>query len=210
MKLLRSSGVQMHPTSLASGRLGTDAYRFVDWLGAAGQSWWQVLPLGPPDRSRSPYKARSAVTIGEEDDFRERQADWVLDWERLAGGRRALRDQIRFDREWSRLRAYAGERGVRLIGDLPIYVAPGSVDHVSHPEFFQTGRVAGAPPDDFAPKGQHWGNPLYDWPALQRRDYEWWTQRLRRSFELFDLVRIDHFRGFVAYWSIPAGAPDAT
>ncbi|HEX3873822.1 MAG TPA: 4-alpha-glucanotransferase [Solirubrobacteraceae bacterium] len=224
MKILRSSGVQLHPTSLASGRLGEDAYGFVDWLHAAGQSWWQVLPLGPPDRSRSPYKARSAfacwrgllgdpaagVTVGEEDDFRELQADWVLDWERLAGGRRAVRDQVRFDREWRRLRAYAADRGVRLIGDLPIYVAPGSVDHLSHPEFFQASAVAGAPPDDFAPKGQHWGNPLYDWPALQRRRYAWWTQRLRRSFELFDLVRIDHFRGFVAYWSIPAGAPDAT
>ncbi|MEA2372152.1 MAG: 4-alpha-glucanotransferase [Solirubrobacteraceae bacterium] len=214
----------MHPTSLASGRLGPDAYGFVDWLNAAGQSWWQVLPLGPPDRSHSPYKARSAfacwngllgdpqavVTVGEEDDFRERQADWVRDWMRLAGGRRALRDQVRFDREWSRLRSYAADGGVSLIGDLPIYVAPGSVDHRSHPEFFQAGAVAGAPPDGFAPKGQHWGNPLYDWPALQRRGYEWWTQRLRRSFELFDLVRIDHFRGFVAYWSIPADAPDAT
>jgi 4-alpha-glucanotransferase len=224
MKISRSSGVQHHPTSLPSGRLGADAYGFVDWLGAAGQSWWQVLPLGPPDRSRSPYKARSAfacwrglladpgagVTVGEEDDFREGQAAWVGDWERLAGGRRALRDQVRFDREWGRLRRYAADQGVALIGDLPIYVAPGSVDHASHPEFFQTAAVAGAPPDDFAPKGQHWGNPLYDWPALQRRGYAWWTERLRRSFELFDLVRIDHFRGFVAYWSIPVGAPDAS
>ena len=154
--------------------------------------------------------ASAAVTVGEEDDFRERQAAWALDWERLAGGRRALRDQVRFDREWGRLRAYAADRGVRLIGDLPIYVAPGSVDHLSHPEFFQTSAVAGAPPDGFTPKGQHWGNPLYDWPALQRRGYGWWAQRLRRSFELFDFVRIDHFRGFVAYWSIPADAPDAT
>ena len=111
------------------------------------------------------------MTVGEEDDFRERQGDWVLDWERLAGGRRALRDQVRFDREWGRLRRYAADSGVRLIGDLPIYVAPGSVDHRSHPEFFRDDAVAGAPPDDFAPKGQHWGNPLYDWPALQGRGY---------------------------------------
>jgi 4-alpha-glucanotransferase len=219
----RSSGVQLHPTSLPSGRLGVDAYRFVDWLAAAGQSWWQVLPLGPPDRYRSPYKARSAfaswpglladpsarVTAGEEDDFRERQGYWSGDWERLAGGRRALRDQVRFEREWAALRAHAGDRGVRLIGDLPIYVAPGSVDHLGHPELFQSGAVAGAPPDAFAPLGQHWGNPLYDWPAVQRTGYRWWIERLRRSFELYDVVRIDHFRGFVAYWSIPADAPDA-
>ncbi|MEA2298826.1 MAG: 4-alpha-glucanotransferase [Solirubrobacteraceae bacterium] len=223
MNFPRSSGVQLHPTSLPSGRLGADAYRFVDWLAAAGQSWWQMLPLGPPDRHRSPYKARSAfacssgllaepeaaVSVGEEDDFRQRQAYWVGDWERLAGGRRALRDQVRFDREWGRLREYAAGLGVRLIGDLPIYVAPGSVDHRSHPELFKPGAVAGAPPDDFAPHGQHWGNPLYDWPALQRRGYRWWIERLRRSFELFDVMRIDHFRGFVAYWSIPENAPDA-
>jgi 4-alpha-glucanotransferase len=219
----RSSGVQLHPTSLPSGRLGADAYRFVDWLAAAGQSWWQVLPLGPPDRYRSPYKARSAfacwpgllaepgapVSAAEEADFRARQAYWAPDWERMSGGRRALLDQVRFDREWGALRAYAAQRGVRIIGDLPIYVAPGSVDHLSHPELFRHGAVAGAPPDDFAPLGQHWGNPLYDWPAVQRRGYRWWIERLRRSFELFDVVRIDHFRGFVAYWSIPADAPDA-
>ncbi len=220
---MRSSGVQLHPTSLPSGRLGPDAFRFVDWLAEAGQSWWQVLPLGPPDRYHSPYKARSAfacwpgllaepgaaVSVGEEDDFRETQNFWAGDWERMAGGRRALRDQVRFQREWSRLRGYAAGAGVRMIGDLPIYVAPGSVDHRSHPELFQPSAVAGAPPDGFAPHGQHWGNPLYDWPALQRTGYRWWIERLRRSFELFDLVRIDHFRGFVAYWSIPAQARDA-
>jgi 4-alpha-glucanotransferase len=78
-----------------------------------------------------------------------------------------------------------------------------------HPDLFQRGRVAGAPPDSFAARGQRWGNPLYDWPALQRRHYRWWVERLRRSIALFDLVRIDHFRGFVAYWSISAHARDA-
>jgi 4-alpha-glucanotransferase len=98
---------------------------------------------------------------------------------------------------------------VRLIGDLPLYVAPGSADHRAHPELFQRGRVAGAPPDAFAVRGQRWGNPLYDWPALRRRRYRWWVERLRRAMGLFDLVRIDHFRGFVAYWSIPARDRDA-
>jgi len=118
-------------------------------------------------------------------------------------------DQVRFDREWTALRAYAAERGVRIIGDVPIYVAPGSADHKAHPELFQAGRVAGTPPDAYTDKGQLWGNPLYDWPAMQRRGYRWWVDRLRRTFSLFDLARIDHFRGFVSYWSVPATAKHA-
>jgi 4-alpha-glucanotransferase len=223
MKIERSSGVQLHLTSLPGGRLGREAYHFVDWLADAGQSWWQVLPLGPPDRAGSPYKARSAfaawrgllsdptapVSEDEAEAFRERQATWIEDWAAFAGGARAVKDQVRFDREWGALRAYAAERGVRMIGDVPIYVAPGSADHLAHPELFRDDVVAGAPPDYFSEKGQLWGNPIYDWPALRRRGYRWWTDRFRRTFELFDLARIDHFRGFCAYWAVPAGAPDA-
>jgi 4-alpha-glucanotransferase len=218
----RTSGVQLHITSLPDGRLGPSAYEFVDWLAAAGQSWWQVLPLGPPDRHRSPYKARSAfaawpglladprapVSAVEIADFRARQAYWIGDWER-SSARGAVADQVRFEREWSALRSYAAERGVRILGDVAIYVAPDSADHRAHPEIFQEGLVAGAPPDSFAQTGQLWGNPLYNWPALQRRRYRWWVERLRRTLELFDLARIDHFRGFVAYWAVPAGAPNA-
>jgi 4-alpha-glucanotransferase len=116
---------------------------------------------------------------------------------------------VRFDREWGELRAYAEERGVRLIGDMPIYVAPGSADHRTHPELFQDEYVAGAPPDKFTDLGQLWGNPLYDWPALRRRRYAWWVERLRRASELYDVCRIDHFRAFVSYWAVPAGAADA-
>ena len=223
MHLHRSSGVQLHPTSLPSGRLGREAHAFVDWLADAGQSWWQMLPLGPPDRHGSPYKSASAfaasprllaeprapVARADELDFRERNAYWIDDWARL-GPRGAVADQVRFDREWAALRAHAEERGVRLIGDVPIYVAPGSVDQRAHPELFADDAVAGTPPDAYTDKGQLWGNPLYDWPALQRRGYRWWTERLRRTFELFDLARIDHFRGFVAYWAVPQGrAPRA-
>jgi len=93
--------------------------------------------------------------------------------------------------------------GVRLLGDIAIYVSPGSADHRAYPELFQTGVVAGAPPADFAPTGQPGGNPLYDWPALQRRRYRWWVARMRRTVELFDVARIDHFRGFVSYWAVP-------
>ncbi|MCW2966398.1 MAG: 4-alpha-glucanotransferase, partial [Solirubrobacteraceae bacterium] len=111
----RSSGVLLHPTSLPSGRLGDDAHAFVDWLAAAGQGWWQLLPLGPPDEHRSPYKARSAfaadpglladpgapVSDGERSAFRERHAFWVDDWVAWGGD---LDDQVRFEREWTALR----------------------------------------------------------------------------------------------------------
>lgn len=215
--------MQLHPTSLASGTLGADAFRFVDWLERAGQSWWQMLPLGPPDRARSPYKSSSAFAawrgllsepsakVGDDEieDFRARESFWIGDWERVAGGRRAVADQVRFAREWSALRTYANDRGIGLIGDVPIYVAPGGADHRAHPSLFRTGEVAGVPPDAFTDLGQLWGNPLYDWPALQRTRYRWWTERLRRTFALFDVTRIDHFRGFVAYWAVPAHAKDA-
>jgi 4-alpha-glucanotransferase len=214
----RTSGVQLHLTSLPDGRLGPSARAFVDWLADAGQSWWQTLPLGPPDRYGSPYKASSAfaawrgfledpdapVDPAEVEAFRERHAFWV---DSIPA--RMLPDQVRFDREWGALRAYALERGVRLIGDVPIYVAPGSYDQRAWPELFLDGVVAGVPPDAFTDKGQRWGNPVYDWPALRNRRYRWWVERFRRIFDLFDVVRIDHFRGFVAYWAVPEEAPDA-
>ncbi len=222
MKLPHASGVQLHPTSLPDGRLGPSAYEFVDWLAEAGQSVWQMLPLGPPDRHGSPYKSRSAfaawpglladpkaeVSPEEVETFRERHAFWAPGWQAVAG-RRAVADQVRFEREWSALRAYAAERGVRLMGDVPIYVAPGSADQRAWPELFRDDAVAGVPPDVYSQDGQLWGNPLYDWPALQRRGYRWWIERMRRTFELFDLVRVDHFRGFVAYWAVPDGARTA-
>src|SRR5918997_1570806 len=219
MNLPRTSGVQLHPTSLPSGRLGPEAFAWVDWLAEAGQTWWQMLPLGPPDEHNSPYKSASAfaaspkllgdpaapVSASERIDFRERAADWIEDWLAFAGPD-ALDDQVRFDREWAQLRRYAEDRGVKLIGDIPIYVAPDSADQAAHPEIFKAGAVAGVPPDAFTDKGQLWGNPLYDWPALRRSGYAWWIARFKRVFELFDLARIDHFRGFVAYWAVPADA----
>lgn len=210
----------LHLTSLPGGRLGREAFAFVDWLEQAGQSWWQVLPLGPPDEFGSPYASTSAfaawpgllaepdapVAPAEVEAFRSRHAYWALAWEAAGGD---LADQVRFDSEWAELREYAASRGVRLIGDVPIYPAQGSVDHRSHPGLFQEGFVAGAPPDDLGPDGQLWGNPLFRWDALAAEGYRWWIERLRRTFELFDLTRIDHFRGFAAYWAIPAGAETA-
>jgi 4-alpha-glucanotransferase len=216
VQLPRSSGIFLHPTSLPGGRLDADAYRFVDWLEAAGQSWWQVLPLGPPDEVGSPYRSASAfaasplllaepdaaVSEREVEDFVARHPYWTGGWARFAGAD-ALADQVRFEREWTALRDYARRRGVRLIGDVPIYVSDAGADVEAWPELFASGEVAGAPPDALSARGQHWGNPLYDWAVHRASGYHWWIERFRRVFELVDLTRVDHFRGFVSYWAIP-------
>jgi 4-alpha-glucanotransferase len=223
VKLRRSAGILLHPTSLPGGRLGEEAYRFVDWLEAAGLSWWQVLPLGPPDAFGSPYAAASAFAgwpgllrrpdarVGRAAvaALRRDNAYWLDDWAAFAGDG-AIEDQVRFEREWSQLRRYAADHGVRLIGDVPIYPAAGSCDHCSHPELFLRGVVAGAPPDDLGPEGQRWGNPLFDWDAVAADGWRWWIERFRRTLRLVDVARIDHFRGFASYWTIPEEADDAT
>jgi len=123
--------------------------------------------------------------------------------------------QFWFDRQWRSVRAYARERGVKVIGDVPIYVDADSADVWCHRPLFQLDRtgkptqVAGVPPDYFSELGQLWGNPLYDWKAIARDQYRFWIRRMGRALELYDLVRIDHFRGFSACWAVPAGAPDA-
>ncbi len=223
MWLTRSLGIALHPTSLPGGRLGREAFAFVDWLAAAGARWWQVLPLNPPDEHGSPYASASAfaawpglladpdagVAPSEVRAFEQRHRYWISDWADYAGGD-AVAEQVRFDREWSELRAYAAGRGVRIIGDVPIYVAAGSCDHMTHPGIFLPGTsVAGAPPDALNARGQKWGNPLYDWDALAREGYRWWIERLRRALGLVDVFRLDHFRGFAAYWTVPTTGRDA-
>jgi 4-alpha-glucanotransferase len=214
--------VLLHPTSLPGGRFGDDAYRFVDWLAGAGQSWWQVLPLGPPDEYGSPYRSRSAfagwtgllakpsapVSLDEAEDFVARHPYWIGDWASFEG-RGAVAGQVRFEREWSALRRYAAERGIRVFGDVPIYVSGAGADLAAHPELFETRVVAGAPPDSYSRTGQLWGNPVYRWSAARAEGWRWWVERFRRTFELVDLARIDHFRGFVSYWAVPARAKTA-
>ena len=124
--------------------------------------------------------------------------------------------QFLFDRQWQWLAEHARHRGIRIFGDVPIYVDGDSVETWKHPHLFQLDahlqpkKVSGVPPDYFAKLGQFWGNPLYDWPAMARDHYAWWTQRMQRALTHVDVVRIDHFRGFAAYWAIPRQAPDAT
>lgn len=220
MNTSRASGVQLHITSLPDGRLGPSARDFVDWLAAAGQSVWQVLPVSVPDEHRSPYKSPSAfaaspallehpdaeVAPEELSDFAEREAYWAESWTAFGGD---LADQVRFDREWADLRAYAAARGIRLMGDVPIYVAPDGADVRAWPQFFRGDMVAGCPPDAYTVTGQLWGNPLYRWDVIAQDGFRWWIERLRRTFALFDFVRLDHFRGFADYWAIPADAATA-
>lgn len=303
----RSSGVLLHPTSLPAsfgiGDLGPSARRFVDYVVSAGQSLWQVLPLGPTGFGDSPYQCFSAVAgnpllISLEDlssdvpspvfspdrvefervipwknaaldaaakQFRDSavaaerlrfeqfccdNAGWLDDYslfqsiksldppriwnqwdedirdrdpQALKRWRSRLAEAIDtqkflqyvFFSQWNALRSYANERGVRIMGDLPIYVAHDSVDVWANREYFQLDlhgnpvAVAGVPPDYFSATGQLWGNPLYHWDALADNGFDWWLARFRAALKFFDVVRLDHFRGFEAYWEIPAGAPTA-
>ncbi len=307
----RRAGVLLHPTSLPGpfgiGDLGPDAHGFVDFLVAAGQSVWQLLPLGPAGCGHSPYSARSAfagnpllispellvaegllaaaevehppvfpadrvdfaaVAVWKDGLFRAafrtflsqgRRAEfdrfvlanaaWLPDfalfmalrsehagaWQdwpaplarreaaALAAERTRLADEIayhaflqyQFARQWERLRAHAHASGVRLFGDIPIFVADDSADVWAHQRLFRLdagGRplvAAGVPPDYFSPTGQLWGNPVYRWDALAAEGYSWWIERFRRAFELVDLARVDHFRGFESSWQVPAGETTA-
>lgn len=311
----RSSGILLHPTSLpgpyGAGDFGAEAYNFVDWLAAAGQSMWQMLPLGPVGEGNSPYMGSSAfagnpllidlVDLGERgllsatdlqpdpvftaeridfkwqfgfrfprlrraahaffatasatdhaefDAFCSAEATWLddyalfmtldnvhgsaswLGWPAALANRekKALREtaqthsdevnfwkfcQWTFARQWSRLKAHANQRGVLIVGDVPIFVAYHSADVWANQSLFELdeqGRqtvVAGVPPDYFSATGQRWGNPLYRWKAHRANGYRWWLMRMKRALALADIVRIDHFRGFAAHWEIPADEPSA-
>ena len=315
MRFPRSSGILLHPTSMPGpfgiGDLGPEAFRFVDWLAAAGQSLWQVLPLGPTGFGDSPYQCFSALAgnpllisperLAEQglldgpslagppafdpqevdfarvipwktrllesaasaflgrastadrarfDSFCDLNQDWLDDfalfmvlkkehnfavWSRwepeirwrhgdaLARCRQRLTEPIAvqkflqfvFFTQWQELRDYARSRGVRLMGDVPIYVAHDSADVWVNPRYFELDAagnpavVAGVPPDYFSATGQLWGNPIYSWCTLAAEGYRWWLRRFRAVFELVDIIRLDHFRGFEAYWEVPAGEPTA-
>lgn len=146
-------------------------------------------------------KKRSEKALG---DIRKRFEDQIAQAEFL---------QYMFFRQWEQLKSYCRQNGVQVIGDIPIYVNDDSVDVWRHPDIFRldkNGRpaaVAGVPPDYFSETGQRWGNPVYDWKRLKETGYAWWIERLKHNLRLFDIVRIDHFRGFVQYWEIPSDQP---
>jgi len=326
MNFERKSGVLLHPTSLPGsygiGTLGEYAYKFVDWLEEAGQSLWQILPLGPTGYGDSPYASfstfagnpliidfdllvekgwalkkdikapdyikkdgkidfgsvvwwKTPVLKKSAEYFLENASDedksaykafckekafwldryalfmsiknvydkkaqeehpascmWNVYWpkELASCNADALKEwqkehkleieiqkviQFFFDVQWNELKTYANNKGISLIGDIPIFVAPDSADVWSNQSLFQVDEngvpkaVAGVPPDYFCADGQLWGNPLYDWDAMKKEGYKWWIARIKRVFELTDVLRIDHFRGFEAYWSVPYGSPTA-
>lgn len=295
------------PSPYGIGTLGKESYEFVDFLKEAGQSIWQILPLGPTGYGDSPYQSFSSFagnpyfidlkTLIEDGLLTAEECDAVdfgdnafdIDYEKLYFGRfklyrkvydRAkargdlaskkyksfcrensywledyalymavkdsfggvnfmewdedirLRDkkavaeyskkltdeigcycyqQFLFAQQWNKLKKYANKKGIELIGDIPIYVAFDSADTWANPSLFQLDEkgwptaVAGCPPDCFTADGQLWGNPLYKWAEHKKTNYAWWLNRMKRCFELYDVVRIDHFRGFDEYWAVPYG-----
>ena len=181
LTLPRGAGILCHITSIPGGTLGEPAKRFVDFIKDAGFKYWQVLPINPVGMGDSPYMSPDVFGIDE---------------------------RLGTFEELAELKEYANSKGIKLIGDLPIYVAPQGEDVKRDPLAFQQGRHAGCPPDYFTPLGQDWGNPLYDWEYIKETGYEWWIRRIRKALKYFDYVRIDHFRGFAAYFSIPnEGSP---
>jgi 4-alpha-glucanotransferase len=315
MKFPRLAGILMHPTSLPGpfgiGDLGAEAYRFVDFLAAAGQAYWQILPLSPTGYGDSPYQGLSALAgnpmlisteklveaghLSREDlegrphfpadrvdfgpviEYKNRlldqafarfrsqapgtqkqdfarfcaeQASWLEDlalfmalkkahglrpwheWEEgaarhepaaLACWCEELTDEIenqkyrqwQFFRQWLAVKAYANEKGIRIIGDIPIFVALDSADVWANTGLWQFDEdlqptvVSGVPPDYFSKTGQLWGHPLYRWEVMAEKGYEWWIRRFRLAFTQADVVRIDHFRGFYNYWEVPGDADTA-
>lgn len=312
MKFKRSSGILLHPTSLPGrfgiGDLGSEAYKFVDWLADAGQAFWQVMPLGPTGYGDSPYSSLSAFAgntnlvspeklveagllndseIEDAHDFPEERVDygevikhkrallekafqnfkekikddddlrrdyegflgfaaaWLDDyavfsalrdenngaqwssWDaalarredaalekaraRLAEGIEAHKFfQFAFFGQWLKLKKYANERGIKIIGDMPIFVAHDSADVWSRRDLFKLNEdgspsvVAGVPPDAFSETGQLWGNPIYEWDKMREDGFAWWMARVRETLKIVDVVRLDHFRGFAAFWEVPS------
>lgn len=308
MKTVRKSGVLMPVASLPGkygiGTFGKESYRFVDMLSMAGQSYWQILPLGPTSYGDSPYQSFSTFAgnpyfidpemLVEEGLLTQKEADsydfgkksdeidygkiynmrfrmlkkafgrsnltkdknyakfvrqngfWLEDYalymavKNSFGGvsfiewdedirkrdkktldiyRNKYAEEVEFYKflqykfivQWRALKEYANDKGIKIIGDIPIYVAFDSADTWANPELFQFDEkgypiaVAGCPPDGFSATGQLWGNPLYDWDYHKQTGYKWWIARIRHCYELYDVVRVDHFRAFDAYYSIPYG-----
>lgn len=268
----RSSGILLPVSALPGpcgiGDLGTAAREFIDFLAAAGQRYWQILPLNPPDSAHSPYLSastfagstdllspeplvkRGALTAAEVCAVNWGSDPMRVDYERVRAGKTALwaaafareqaavtpalrdRDptalaeaaaqldarvllhaylQTEFTRQWDAVRAYAHAHGVRIIGDLPMYVAADSADVWAKPGQFcldpdgQPSAVAGVPPDYFCADGQLWGNPLYAWDVMKADGFRWWKDRVRGAAKRYDVVRIDHFRAISSYWVVPRG-----
>jgi len=314
MRFERSAGILLHPTSLPGnfgiGDLGKEAYKFIDFLEAAGQKLWQVFPLGPTGYGDSPYQCFSAfagnpllvspeklleenlisqsdlnnapksnphkIDFGEILDYKKsllkkaysnfknnsngleesfnsfckENEEWLDDfsffmaakefhggglwteWDKglvlrdnnsLVEWKHKLSDDINYHKfvqyqffiQWGNLKKYVNEKGIKIIGDMPIFIAYDSADLWANKSIFTVDKegnletVAGVPPDYFSATGQLWGNPLYRWNEMEKDDFFWWRQRISNMLNFVDIIRIDHFRGFEAYWEIPGKAKTA-
>ena len=310
----RTAGIILHITSLPGkfgiGDLGSDAYKFVDFLESSGQKLWQILPIGPTGYGDSPYSCFSAfagnylfispeflvekgllrkenildlpnfnsskVEFGKVHEYKlsllrksfenfnnsennlkssfekfcNENQEWLYDfalfmsaknehngiewskWDEGLAQRKEeslkewsdkLRDEIQyhkfvqflFTRQWNKLKKYANKKNIKIIGDVPIFIAYDSSDLWANKEYFKVDKngkaisVAGVPPDYFSPTGQLWGNPIYRWDVMEKDNFSWWVKRIRHQLKYVDILRIDHFRGFDAYWEIPGNAHTA-
>ena len=306
----RSAGILLPISALPSkygiGSLGKEAREFVDYLVEAGQSYWQILPIGPTSYGDSPYSSLSAFAGNpyfidldelskegllkkkeyrhlkrsdkkidysylfetrfkvlriaakrlinqypkELKTFIQKEKDWLDDYalymaikvsldgkavekwpdklrlrneEALQKKKEELKDEILFwkavqyffFKQWHEFKKYANENGIQIIGDIPIYIARDSADIWANPKEFQLDKkgkpkkVAGVPPDYFTADGQLWGNPVYNWAYIKKTNYAWWIKRMRQQFRFYDVVRIDHFRGFESYYTISVKAKTA-
>jgi 4-alpha-glucanotransferase len=222
----RKSGVLLHLTSLPSGNLGRDAYKFVDWLSDAGQTYWQILPIGPTGKGGSPYSALSSfsgepsmvcdgikVNMDGFEEWKFQNAWWLDAW--CGRSKKKAIVQYKFAKQWKLLREYAAKSGIKLIGDVPIFVGADSIDVIANPELFRLNRngnpivVTGVPPDCFSKDGQRWGHPHYNWAEHKKNNFAWWRNRIRLNLERFDLIRIDHFIGLHHAYEISARAKTA-
>ncbi|MDP7005024.1 MAG: 4-alpha-glucanotransferase [Phycisphaerales bacterium] len=222
----RSSGVLLHITSLPSGNLGKGAYKFIDWLEKAGQTWWQMLPVGPTGSGGSPYSAQSSfagnpsmvcpktkVDMRGFESWKEDNSWWLDAW--CGRSKQKAVTQYKFAKQWKKLRSYAHTKGIKIIGDVPIFVGADSIDVKANPELFRLNRngnptvVTGVPPDCFSKDGQRWGHPHYNWKEHKKDTFAWWRNRVRIHLERFDVIRIDHFIGLHHAYEISARAKTA-
>lgn len=216
--LLADPGVMLEDGLITEGE-----ERAALWYGADyAVDFDSVVPM----RMRTLEAAFSRLTPevrAEVEKFASRESYWLPDYARymagldeangLGGDRALFHEFVQWvlDSQWQRLKGYANGKGIKIMGDMPIYVSANSSDFAAHPEFFMLDRdgrpsfIAGVPPDFFSEDGQLWRNPLYNWETMERDGYEWWLQRIGKALRDYDGVRIDHFRGFSAFWAVPAG-----
>lgn len=229
---MKKTGVLLHISSLPNGysigSFGKSAYKFVDLLAELGFNLWQVLPLCPTDDENSPYNSPAQSKINPRFiDLEALYENGVITKEQLESQKSENLNKVdyifsesRLDllfglnidlqemakKQWFALKDYANDKGIEIIGDFPFYLSRLSLIVKKHPDFFNLDTQGGAPPDYFAQNGQCWGAPTYNWQA--EGILPWWAKRMRKELTLFDYLRMDHFRGLVEYWEIPASAID--